>query len=108
MERDPATRSFGKRTAPQAPRAASRAPGPAGAPLPDDIRWIDHADPELDTWKGARRRRLPWRQISFTASLCFGIAALVLPDTVNEVVDWLLYGLAAASLYAGFRKRADP
>jgi hypothetical protein len=40
-----------------------------------------------------------------TASLCFGIASLVLPDTVNDAVNWLLYALTAASLYAGLRRR---
>jgi hypothetical protein len=39
------------------------------------------------------------------ASLCFGIASFVLPDTVNDGVQWLLYALAAASLYGGVAKR---
>jgi len=39
------------------------------------------------------------------ASLCFGIASLVLPDWVNDNVQWLLYALMAASLYVGFSKR---
>jgi len=39
------------------------------------------------------------------ASLCFGIASLVLPDSVNDILDWTLYGLTAASLYAGLSGR---
>lgn len=41
------------------------------------------------------------------ATLCFGIASLVLPDSVNDNVQWLLYALMAASLYAGFRNRRE-
>ncbi|MBU6456550.1 MAG: hypothetical protein KGK16_16720 [Bradyrhizobium sp.] len=64
-------------------------------------------DEELRQWKLARRRNfeIPWRPLSLMATLCFGIASLVLPDSVNDSVQWLLYALAAASLYAGFRKR---
>jgi hypothetical protein len=43
-------------------------------------------------------QRLPWRQIALIASLSFGVAEFVLPDTVNVVVDWLLDGLAIAGL----------
>jgi hypothetical protein len=39
------------------------------------------------------------------ASLCFGIASFVLPASVNENVDWLLWALAAASAYIWFSKR---
>jgi hypothetical protein len=64
-------------------------------------------DDELREWKLARKRnfRIPWRQLSLMATLCFGIASFVLPDSVNDNVQWLLYALTAASLYAGFRKR---
>ena len=48
---------------------------------------------------------MPWRQLSVMASLCFGLASLVLPEWVNDNVQWLLYALMAASLYAGFSKR---
>src|SRR5580693_2537563 len=43
---------------------------------------------ELREWKKSRRKnyKLPWRQVSLMASLCFGIAAFVLPDTVNDTV----------------------
>jgi hypothetical protein len=46
-----------------------------------------------------------WRPLSLMATLCFGIASFVLPDSVNDTVQWLLYALAAASLYAGIRNR---
>jgi hypothetical protein len=105
MEHGMAPRSFGKRAAPA--RAANAAPRRAehDAAPPDSIRWTDTPDTELEDWKRGRRYRLPWRQISFTASLCFGIAALVLPDSVNGVVDWLLYGMAAASFVNSLRKQ---
>lgn len=47
--------------------------------------------------------RLPWRQLLLMSLLCFGIAVFVLPDTVNENLNWLLYGLMAASFFAGLR-----
>jgi hypothetical protein len=64
-------------------------------------------DDELRQWKLARKRNfeIPWRPLSLMATLCFGIASFALPDSVNDNVQWLLYALAAASLYAGFRKR---
>jgi hypothetical protein len=49
--------------------------------------------------------KLPWRQLSLLASLCFGIASFVLPDSVSDGLDWVLYGLMALSAYAGLSKR---
>ena len=67
-------------------------------------------DDELRQWKLARKRNfeIPWRPLSLMATLSFGIASFALPDSVNDNVQWLLYALAAASLYAGFRKRHRP
>ncbi len=66
-------------------------------------------DEELQAWKAERRRerlsRIPWRQLSLMAGLCFGIAGFVLPDSVNDSVQWLLYALMAASLIAGIARR---
>jgi hypothetical protein len=64
-------------------------------------------DDDLRQWKLARKRNfeIPWRPLSLMATLCFGIASFALPDSVNDNVQWLLYALAAASLYAGFRRR---
>jgi hypothetical protein len=66
-------------------------------------------DEELLAWTKARKQsfRIPWRQVSLMASLCFGIASFVLPDTLNDNIQWLLYALAAASLYGGFAKRRN-
>jgi hypothetical protein len=52
-----------------------------------------------------RKFKVPWRQVVLTASLCFGIGALVLPETINDNLNWLLYGLMAISGYVGFSKR---
>jgi len=94
-----------------APRPSPSAPAPQTYTPTDgahaEILFAPETDKELEDWKRARRWQPPWRQIAFTASLCFGIAAFVLPDSVNEAVDWLLYGLSAVSLYTGLtRKRA--
>jgi hypothetical protein len=64
-------------------------------------------DRELEAWKQARgsKFQMPWSQLSLMASLCFGIASFVLPDSVNDNVDWLLWGLMAISAYIGFAKR---
>lgn len=64
-------------------------------------------DRELQEWKRARKQgfKIPWRPLSLMASLCFGMAYFVLPDWVNEVVQWPLYALAAVSFYAGVSVR---
>jgi hypothetical protein len=69
------------------------------------LAWA-HIDHELEEWKQARKQqsRIPWPQLYLMASLCFGTASLVLPDSINDNLDWLLYGLMAASGYAGFSK----
>ena len=65
-------------------------------------------DDELQEWKRARKGfRIPWRPLSLMASLCFGIASFVLPDSVNDAVDWVLYVLAAASFLAGISARRE-
>jgi hypothetical protein len=64
-------------------------------------------DDDLREWKRARKRNfeIPWRPLSLMATLCFGIASFVLPDTVNDTVQWFLYALMAASFYVGIRRR---
>lgn len=64
-------------------------------------------DDEFREWKKARKRHsgLPWRQLALMASVSFGVASLVLPDSVSEKLDWLLYILMAASAYAGLSRR---
>ncbi|MBI1361251.1 MAG: hypothetical protein GC155_13320 [Alphaproteobacteria bacterium] len=77
-----------------------------GEPIPpaDAARSVDD---ELREWKASRKTpfRVPWRQLSLMASLCFGIASFVLPDSVNDAVNWLLYGLMAVSFYVGVTGR---
>ena len=64
-------------------------------------------DDEFREWKKARKRHsgLPWRQLSLMASVSFGIASLVLPDSVSDTLDWVLYALMAATAYAGLQQR---
>jgi hypothetical protein len=65
-------------------------------------------DDDLREWKRARKpnfRKTLWRPLLLTASLCFGIASLVLPDSVNDAVNWLLYAMTGASLYSWIRSR---
>ena len=39
------------------------------------------------------------------ATVFFGIASLVLSDSMNDNVQWVLYALMAASFYAGIAGR---
>ena len=66
-------------------------------------------DDELREWKQARKMafQIPWRQLFVMAGLSFGIASFVLPDSLSDDLDWPLYALAAASFYAGLRKRRN-
>ncbi len=49
--------------------------------------------------------KIPWRQLSLMATLCFGLAYFVLPDRVNDIVQWPLYALGAMSFYVNFSAR---
>jgi hypothetical protein len=118
--------AFGRRINPQAanrpqpaavPPPAQRAAAPAviapvepALPMPDqpeDQAEDQTRDGALQDWKRARgsRFKMPWSQLSLMASLCFGIASFVLPDSVNDSVDWVLWGLAAISAYAWYTTR---
>jgi hypothetical protein len=103
-------RSFGRR-APLQP-TVSQAVAPAPVLEPDLRSHLSDAvspsiEDEIAAWKEARGPVVPfpWRQLSLMAGLCFGIASFVLPATVNDTMQWPLYALTAASLYAGLRKR---
>jgi hypothetical protein len=114
-------RSFGRRGGPQ--RQLSRSTGPIQA-VASSARTesADHSlirplaekpefsslDDDLREWKRARKQnfQIPWRPLSLLASLFFCVASFALPDSVNDVVQWPLYALAAASFYVGFRRRA--
>jgi hypothetical protein len=103
-------KSFGHRAHPPRPPLAVKARAaalPADQPAAVAPAPTSSLDRELAEWKKARWRnfKLPWWQLYFLASLFFGIASLALPDSVNDEVDWLLYALMAASLYAGFAAR---
>jgi hypothetical protein len=82
---------------------------PAQQPIPSDASAEPLVDDELREWKRSRRNRfkIPWRQVSLMASLCFGIAFFALPDSVNSSVQWLLFALMGANFYAGVRKRRE-
>jgi hypothetical protein len=112
------TVTFGRRGNPRGGRRASRVlgdmraeaarSGSAMAEPPRPAPASPSLDDELRDWKRERRRHYapPWRQLSLMASLSFGIGSLVLSGSVGSAVQWLLDGLAAASLVAGLRRRA--
>jgi hypothetical protein len=103
----PAHSMGANKTAAQATRVASTGPS-IGGPVPlSEKTDFPSLDDDLRQWKAARKQNFefPWRSISLMATLCFGIASFVLPDSVNDDVQWLLYALAGASMYVGFRKR---
>ena len=65
-------------------------------------------DDDFREWKRARKpnfRKTLWRPFLLVATLCFGIASLVLPDSVNDAVDWLLYAMTGVSLYSWIHSR---
>jgi hypothetical protein len=78
--------------------AAANPPAPQIAPVDDD---------ELQAWKAARRKamHLPWRQIAIMAGLSFAVASFVLPEALNDALQWPLSALVAISLYMGWRNR---
>ncbi|MDE3115158.1 MAG: hypothetical protein KGL26_06105 [Pseudomonadota bacterium] len=103
------TRRQPQRPASLAPAVVSRAECPpqielAPAPQPLAAAAIDE---ELQAWKQARKRPIPWGPLSLMASLSFGIASFELPDSVNGIVNLLLYALSAMSLWVWFSKRRE-
>jgi hypothetical protein len=74
--------------------------------MPDHAQG-ESTDAEMEAWRQARgsKFRIPWSQLSLVASLFFGVASFVLPDSVNSSVDWLLWGLAIMSFYVWFSNR---
>ncbi len=114
-------RPFGRRSNPQSQplRAGLRLDGPApyatsivtDVPAgPSPLLHQEIAVPLVAELRGREQAverpfKMPWRQLALMASLCFGIASLVLPDSINDQLDWVLYGLMALSAYAGLSKR---
>jgi hypothetical protein len=121
----PAQHAFGRRAAaqPQPLQSKPRAPAQLDDSGPDDLEsanippssdgsWPTDAsdiEDEIREWKQARKGsfKIPWRQVYVMAGLCFGLASFVVPDSVGNLFQWMLYGLAAASFYAGWRKRKN-
>ncbi len=95
---EPAAVSRAERPQPVAPDQAAAAP-PVLAPA--------EIDEELLAWKRTRKRQIPWGPLSLMASLSFGIASFELPDSVNGIVNLLLYALSAMSLWVWFSKRRE-
>jgi hypothetical protein len=66
------------------------------------------ADPvaeELKAWKKSRGPSPYLKPLALMASLSFGVASVALPAVINHWVQYPLYALSAASLYAGFRRK---
>ena len=113
----PQRQPFGRRVTPQPQPAAPVRTEPAALhlvapvvvePAPPPIEEpAPSVDQDVQAWKQARgsKFKFPWRQIYLMASLCFGIASFVLPDSVNDNVDYLLWGLCAMSAYVWFTGR---
>jgi hypothetical protein len=108
-------KAFGRRASSRPPPTRISASSPAqNAGVPNDAQdgWVASPsvgnfpthDQELEDWKRGRSFQIPWRQLSFMASLCFGIASLVLPASVNDKIDWLLYALTAISFFVGLSR----
>jgi hypothetical protein len=64
-------------------------------------------DDDFREWKRARKPNFHtlWRPLLLMATICFGIASLVLPDSVNDAADWLLYAMTGMSFYSWIRSR---
>ena len=76
------------------------------APFLRETKLVTAEQDFEDSWQTRKRGfTIPWRPLALMASLCFGITSFVLPDTVNDVVQYLLYALTAAGIFAGFSRR---
>ena len=110
--------TFGRRAP---PRETLAQPGPKPArkeePRPQPAigaALLTDGDGEVDRdvkeWNAARKVRKrsfrePWRSVCIAATLMFGVSSWLLPDSVAEIAQLVTLGLAAASFFAGFRKR---
>ena len=65
------------------------------------IRWPTR----LKAWKKSRGPSPYLKPLALMASLSFGVASVALPAVINHWVQYPLYALSAASLYAGFRRK---
>jgi hypothetical protein len=116
-------RSFGRRAPPQ----RETQPQPSASPKlarSEELRpepvipaalFADgdvEVDRDVEEWKKARKIRKrsfrePWRSVCIAATLTFGVSSWLLPDSVADVAQLVTLGLAAASFYAGIRKRPN-
>jgi hypothetical protein len=103
------TTSFGRRTTPIPPPAPlpvmTKFVRPGSPPTRAEPSPENSLEDELKAWKKSRGPSRYLKPLSLAASLCFGVASVVLPASVNDWVQYPLYALSAASLYAGFRHK---
>ena len=99
--------NFGRRAAakPAPLPAMTKFSRPGAAPVRAQKPPSDPVADELKAWKKSRGPSPYLKPLALAASLCFGVASLALPATVNDWVEYPLYALSAASLYAGFRRK---
>lgn len=67
-------------------------------------------DDDIDEWKPNRKgiARSPWSgPLLLMASMSFGTASFVLPDKLNDAVQYLLWALTAASLVVWYVRRNE-
>jgi hypothetical protein len=103
------TNSFGRRTTPNPPPAPlpvmTKFVRPGTMPVHAETLRENSVEDELRAWKKSRGPSRYLKPLALAASLCFGVASVALPATVNDWVQYPLYALSAASLYAGFRHK---
>lgn len=107
---------FGRR-APQQRETPAPKPARSEEPRPVPVNLLASAaeldaddDRDLAEWNAMRKVRKrsfrePWRSVCIAAVILFGLSTWLLPDSVANVADLVTTGLAAASFFAGFRKR---
>jgi hypothetical protein len=112
-----AHKAFGRRDSPnRRTPALAQARSQNVTPVPSVERASALETPsveeELQEWKNERRRvrpfQVPWGPLSLMASLSFGIASFVLPDSLNDTFGTLLdvlSGLALLAWFARFRQQ---
>jgi len=107
---------FGRR-APQQREPPAPKPARSEEPHPVPVNLLASAakldaddDRDLAEWKAMRKVRKrsfrePWRSVCIAGVILFGLSTWLLPDSVANVADLVTTGLAAASFFAGYRKR---
>jgi hypothetical protein len=96
---------------PKLARAEEVRPPPAKLAAPAiDFSADADVDREVQEWNAMRKIRKrsfrePWRSVCMAATAMFGLSMWLLPDSVADVAELVTTGLAAASFFAGYRKR---